>query len=131
VKRGVARTGLRCSARARTRALLSLSGLLLSLAVLLAACADDDGDAAYGALHGTVRDAMDGKRLKGVSVEFVSDTLERASDTTDSEGKFSFDVVSVAPSGRLTAEKSGYERRVVSVFLDDSDVTVDLELERE
>lgn len=114
-----------------TRALLApLSGALL-LCLTFAGCADDDGGKVHGAVHGTVRDAMTGKQLKGVDVLFVADTLEEASDTTDGDGKYVINVSAATPSGRLTASKSGYETRTVSVYLDDSDVTVDIELDQD
>lgn len=114
----------------------SLSGTLVR-GLLIAAlswastgCGDDDG-ALHGAVHGTVRDGTSGKRLKNVEVAFASDTLDEASDKTDGEGRFSINVSALTPSGRLTASKAGYETRTVSVFLDDGDVSVDIELEKE
>jgi hypothetical protein len=95
-----------------------------------AGCAGE-GDALHGAVHGTVRNAASGKGLKGVDVTFVSDTLEEADDTTDAEGRFVIHVAARTPSGRLTASKAGYEASTVSVFLDDGEVKIDIELERE
>jgi hypothetical protein len=112
------------------RALLARVALTAALALASAGCADDDG-ALHGSVHGTVRDGASGKALKGVAVAFESDTLEEAADTTDGEGRFSINVSARTPSGRLTASKTGYETRTVSVFLDDGDVNVDIELERE
>jgi hypothetical protein len=94
-------------------------------------CADDNGGSVHGSVHGTVRDAMTGKHLKGVDVVFVADTLEEASDKTDADGKYAINVSAATPNGRLTASKSGYETRTVSVFLDDGDVTADIQLERD
>lgn len=95
-----------------------------------AGCADD-GDALRGAVHGTVRDAADGKSIKGAEVAFLSDTLEEADDTTDAQGRFVINVAASTPSGRLTASKRGYQASTVSVFLDDGEVKIDIELERE
>jgi hypothetical protein len=104
-------------------------GRAFALALALAAgCAGDDGAQAHASLHGTVRDSDSGKRLSGVHVEFESDTLEHAADTTDKDGSYALNVVSSAPTGRLTARKAGYETRVVSVFLDDAAVGLDLTL---
>lgn len=103
----------------------------LSLAFTAAACADDSGGDQRSSLHGTVRDASTRKALKGVSVTFLSDTLEQASDSSDGSGRFVLDVVSSVATGKLTAEKAGYQTQVVSVFLDDGDVAIDMELERE
>jgi hypothetical protein len=104
--------------------------LFVTLTLGAAACADDDDGALHGSVHGTVRDAMSQKVLKGVKVAFVADTLEQAEDKTDDKGRFAISVSAVTPSGRLTAEKAGYETRTVSVFLDDGDVAVDIELEQ-
>jgi hypothetical protein len=95
-----------------------------------AGCAGE-GDALHGAVHGTVRSTPGGKGLKGVDVTFVSDTLEEADDTTDAEGRFVIHVAARTPSGRLTASKVGYETSTVSVFLDDGEVKIDIELERD
>lgn len=103
---------------------------LFALTLASMGCAGDDSGAEHALLHGTVRDGESGKRLSGVQVEFLSDTLERASDVTNSEGNFRLDAHSLTPNGRLTASKSGYETRVVSVFLDDADVSIDIELMR-
>jgi hypothetical protein len=105
--------------------------ILLCLGLLASACTDDDSASINAALHGTVRDAQTGKRLAGVKVEFESDTLETLSDTTNSEGSYALNVDSDTPTGRLTASKSGYETGVVSVFLDDANVAVDIVLTRE
>ena len=99
--------------------------------VSASSCADDGGGDQRSSLHGTVRDASTRKGVKGVSVTFLSDTLEQASDTSDGSGRFVIDAVSLVPRGKLTAEKAGYQTQVVSVFLDDEDVSIDLELERE
>jgi hypothetical protein len=114
-----------CFARALSRA-----ALLLSLSLAVAACADDDEDTIQGTVHGTVRDADTGKPLKGVDVVFEADTLEQADDSTDGDGVFSMQVSAATPTGRLSASKSGYETRTVSVFLDDGDVAVDIDLEK-
>ena len=104
-------------------------GAALGLAaVLAAACGDDGGSSVHASLHGIVRDADTAKRVSGVKVEFVADTLEMASDTTADDGSYALNVEAAAQTGRLTASKSGYESRVVSVFLDDADVAIDIVL---
>lgn len=110
------------------RGFASRSLLLFGLTFAVASCADDDGVKVHGAVHGTVHDGMTGKPLKGVAIEFVADTLEEASDTTDGNGRYSINVVAATPSGRLTASKTSYETRTVSVYLDDSDVALEIEL---
>ncbi len=104
--------------------------LIAALAGASAGCADDD-DALHGTVHGTVRDAASGKGLKGVEVAFVSDTLEEADDTTDAQGRFVINVAASTPSGRLTASRDGYETSTVSVFLDDGEVKIDIDLARD
>lgn len=104
--------------------------LFAALTWASAGCADDDGGL-HGTVHGTVRDGTSGRGLKGVEVSFQSDTLDEAADTTDGEGRFAINVSALTPSGRLSASKAGYETRTVSVFLDDGDVNVDIDLERE
>jgi hypothetical protein len=118
------------SARA-PRGLARTAFLFLSLTLGAGACADDDDGSLHGSVHGSVRDAMTQKALKGVKVAFVADTLEQAEDKTDEKGRFAIAVSAATPSGRLTAEKTSYETRTVSVFLDDGDVAVDIELERD
>lgn len=104
--------------------------MIAALGGASAGCAGED-DALHGAVHGTVRSAASGKGLKGVEVTFVSDTLEEADDTTDADGRFVIHVAARTPSGRLTASKVGYETSTVSVFLDDGEVKIDIELEQD
>jgi hypothetical protein len=110
------------------RVCIWMRSALLCLSLLGSACADDDGAAINAALHGTVRDAETGKRLSGVKIEFESDTLEKLSDKTNSHGGYALNVDSATPTARLTASKAGYETGVVSVFLDDDNVAVDIAL---
>jgi hypothetical protein len=106
-----------------------LRGAVLGACVwLFAACGDDGGDAVHASLHGIVRDARSGKRLSGVEVEFEADTLETASDTTDSSGVYAMNVGAAAKNGRLTASKPGYVTSTVSAYLDDADVSIDISL---
>jgi hypothetical protein len=110
---------------------LARSAFLVALTLVSVACAGGDDGALHGSVHGTVRDATNSKKLKGAKVVFVADTLEQAEDTTDGEGKFVIEVSASTPSGRVTASKTGYQTHTVSVFLDDGDVSVDIDLERE
>ena len=96
--------------------------------VASAGCSDDDGSTIHASLHGIVRDSDTGKRVAGVKVEFVADTLEQVSAKTDSDGSYALNVDTPSETGRLTASKSGYQSRVVSVFLDDADVAIDIVL---
>jgi hypothetical protein len=123
--RAAAGVGLR-ALRLRTWA----GAALVCLGLLGSACADDGSAAINAALHGTVRDAETGARLSGVKIEFESDTLETLSDKTNSHGSYALNVDSDTPTGRLTASKAGYETGVVSVFLDDNNVAVDIVLTR-
>jgi hypothetical protein len=105
-----------------------LGAALGLVAVLATGCADDGASSVHASLHGIVRDADTGKRVPGVKVEFVADTLEEGSDTTADDGSYALNVAAASETGRLTASKSGYESRVVSVFLDDADVAIDIVL---
>jgi Carboxypeptidase regulatory-like domain len=98
------------------------------VAVASVGCGDDDGSTIHASLHGIVRDSDTGKRVAGVKVEFVADTLEQVSAKTDSDGSYALNVDTPSETGRLTASKSGYRSRVVSVFLDDADVAIDIVL---
>ena len=118
----------RSSVRGPARTRPGLCAALGLAAALALGCGDDGGSAIHAALHGIVRDADTLKRVSGVKVEFVADTLEQASDTTDDDGSYALNVEAAAETGRLTASKSGYEPRVVSVFLDDADVAIDIVL---
>lgn len=112
------------------RACLILStAWLLGLSVAASGCGDPDesADQARG-LHGVVRNATTGDGVKGVSVTFRSDTLDEASDTTDSDGEYMIVVATDSKKGRVEAKKAGYDTGVVSVYFDDDDVAVDLEL---
>jgi len=106
----------------------------LSLAVVLCAaissCAEEDDRVPDESrnVYGSVSDGQSGKRLKGVTIAFTSDTLDRASDTTDSDGKYSLTVATDSKKGRIEAKKSGYETRMVSVFFDTNSVQIDVEL---
>lgn len=79
-------------------------------------------------LHGVVRDAVNGKGLKGVTISFQSDTLDEADDKTDEDGDYMLFVGTDSLHGRIEAKKSGYETRIVSVYFDSEDVQVDVEL---
>jgi flagellar hook assembly protein FlgD len=108
----------------------SRAGLVL-LALLAGGCADDDGSGVHAAVRGTVRDASTNKRVANATVEFESDTLDRSSDRTNGSGEYTINVESETTTGRLTVTKAGYRASVVSVFLDDGDVTVDIALRPE
>lgn len=112
------------------RACVVLAGAwLLGLAVAMSGCGDPDesADQARG-LHGVVRNATTGDGVKGVSVTFRSDTLDEASDTTDGDGEYMILVATDSQKGRVEAKKAGYETGVVSVYFDEDDVAVDIEL---
>lgn len=120
----------RVLARRGAAATLALLGGWFAISLAIASCTDAD-EGIHGAVHGTVRDSMTKKPIKGVEVVFVADTLEQADDATDGDGRYAIEVVAASPNGRLTATKAGYETHTVSVFLDDGDVTVDIDLEHE
>jgi hypothetical protein len=61
-------------------------------------------------------------------VEFTSDTLDRGSDKTNADGHYSLFVDSRVLRGRIEVSKSGYQTTVVSVYLDDEDMRVDVDL---
>jgi hypothetical protein len=113
--------------------LLTSLALLVSLFCTAFGCADDDG--AQGersvSLSGTVRDGQTGGALKGVRVEFLADTGEKAADTTDKSGHYGVTLQTLSPLGRLTASKAGYRTRTVTTFADDNDVRQDIDLLKE
>jgi len=102
---------------------------LLGLAVAVSGCGDPDENTEQArGLHGVVRNATTGDGVKGVAVTFRSDTLDEASDTTDSDGEFMILVETESKKGRVEAKKAGYETGVVSVYFDEDDVAVDIDL---
>jgi hypothetical protein len=108
----------------------------LSLCALLLACAlgtgcGEEADGAVGQIHGTVRNAESGKVIRGARVTFTADTLESAADKTNDEGHYTISVESRSVRGRVEVSKAGYETRVVSVFLDDVEVDIDVNLEED
>lgn len=110
---------------------LAKLALLMSLAGTVGACADDDdsnGVQRDAALSGSVRDGQTGQGLGGARVEFLADTGEKASESTNKSGRFGLVVRAMSPLGRLTVSKPGYRTRVVSVFLDENEVSVDIDL---
>ncbi len=116
--------------RTRSQRFYKACSLALLMSLWAASgCGDPDAspDQERG-LHGTVRDAVSGKRLQGVSVQFRSDTLDEAGDKSDEDGDYTIFVSTDARNGRIEAKKSGYETRVVSVYFDDEDVQVNIEL---
>ncbi len=82
-------------------------------------------------LRGLVRDASDGSPVRNAKVIFTSDARDKTEDRTSGEGKFAMTVFSRSDSGRIEARKRGYSPAVVSVYLDDSEVTIDVDLQRE
>ena len=98
---------------------------------LSTACADDAANAQEATLRGTVRDAVTGAGLSGAKVAFTSDTLDEDATRTTHGGSYTLSVTTQSPHGRLRAEKSGYEPRVVSVFFDDNRLEVDIALNPE
>jgi len=112
---------------ARFALLVSLSCALQGLQ----GCADDDGDARSGTLSGTVRDGQTGKALRGARVDFLADTGEKGSDSTDKSGHFGISVQTLSPLGRLTVSKAGYRTRTVTTFMDDGDNSQQIDLLQE
>jgi hypothetical protein len=109
-------------------------GRALALALLFACAAGCGGDEKspndqHAQLHGTVRDRDTGKHLSGVKIVFLSDTLDMDSTTSGKNGGYSLDVSSDSDSGHLEASKSGYQQRVVSVYLDSHDVEIDIDMQ--
>jgi hypothetical protein len=105
-------------------------GVLLILAA--AACGQDDGrtNSSDGTIvRGVVRDASDGSRIKNAKVFFRSDARDQADDRTNEDGEFVMTVFSRSDTGRIEARKAGFSASVVSVYLDDGDVAIDVDLE--
>jgi len=119
-------------ARVRSKARFAGVFVLLALAGAVHGCADDDGSSLMsGSVSGRVRDGQSGKTLGGAQVDFLADTGESASDKSDKDGHYGITVQALSPLGRLTVSKAGYHTRVVTTFLDDGDVSVDIDLLRE
>ncbi len=105
---------------------------LVTLLLLSSSC-DDGRDVAPDVarrVSGIVRDGLDGERLTGVRVRFVSDTLDEATSKSDGDGRYRIAVLSDTDKGRLEASRQGYATRVVSVYFDSTDVKLDIELSR-
>jgi hypothetical protein len=107
------------------------AGILLCLLALGSCGNDASGDELLGRVHGTVREADTRKAVKGARVRFLSDTLDEDTDTTDRDGTFRVSAVTDTANGRLEVTKRGYQKRIVSVYLDDESVNVDVDLLRE
>lgn len=111
----------------------SNAGLRLALALcaaLFSACEDsaDSVPDESRRVSGVVSDGVSGKELKGVTITFTSDTLDKADDKTNADGEYDLTVATDSRNGRIEAKKSGYDTRVVSVFFDDNAVEIDIEL---
>lgn len=119
------------------RGSLRFARVALTALIVLASygCADDDGGPANPedgvVLRGEVRDASTGSPIKDAKVIFRSDAHDEADDRTDREGRFVMTVFSRSDTGRIEARKGGYDTAVVSVYLDDADVRIDVDLERQ
>ncbi len=94
-------------------------------------CGDDpESVGALGGIHGTVRDEATKARLKGAKVVFRSDTLETSEGRTDEDGAYELSIHTRSAKGRIEVTKSGYQTKIVSVFLDDTTVQIDVDLPR-
>lgn len=122
--------GARASARSSFQK--ALIGAVLALSACLApACGETEKTPDQErTVYGVVKDAVNGKRLKGVSIRFQSDTLDEATTKTDGDGEYTVPVKTDSLKGRIEAKKSGYQTRVSSVYFDDDDVQIDIELNR-
>src|ERR1700754_2967387 len=109
------------------------SALSILLASFLASCAGDatDGPASQYELAGRVVDDRSGDPVKGATVRFDSDTLDRSETETDGEGQFSF-AVRVREGvtfGTISAEHDAYAPGSAhTVYFDGSEHVITLRL---
>jgi hypothetical protein len=111
---------------------VSVPRLLILLLGALAACVGDESSAETDrALEGTVRDERADRGISGATVRFVSDTLDRAETTSDSDGRFSLfvQVRDGVRFGTLQASHAGYtDGPKQSVYFDGTEIDIDLAL---
>ena len=77
---------------------------------------------------GFVNDADTQERLSAAEVFLQSDTLDIGSGLTDSDGRFTIDVITDAEHAQLRAEKEGYVSAETTVFFDAPIRRVDIDL---
>ncbi len=103
------------------------------LAVLLSAwalgCEANPTLIDYG-VHGYVRSAQSGDAISGIDVTFTSDTLRRAADESDGDGRYEIVVESDTAFGHLTAvdPRGRYEAEIVEVYFDEQTRRVDIRM---
>ena len=99
----------------------------LPLLLLLLSCADAaptrDLEVAGFVLEIDTREPIEGAR-----VTFRSDTLYEVTTTSDEEGRYELFVVSDSKFGQVIAEKEGFSTAEQSVFFDQPQRRIDLEM---
>lgn len=96
-------------------------------------CASDDEAEAFGEhdIEGTVLDEFTNRGISGAKVTFVSDALDRAETTSESEGRFVLrvEVAEGVKFGTIGATKAGYvDSPKISVYFDGSALRTELKL---
>lgn len=84
-------------------------------------------------VDGEVVDAQSGDGIANASIEFLSDTLDRAETVTDGDGRFTLDVDidNGVEYGHVTARHPDYETAAAaSVYFDGVERVVTIELYR-
>jgi hypothetical protein len=104
---------------------------LLALSLVFS-CASDEGEA-FGEhdIEGTVQDEFSNKGVSGAKVTFVSDTLDRAETTSDSDGRFVLhvEIPEGVRFGTIRASRSGYaDSPKASVYFDGSAIRTELRI---
>ncbi len=105
-----------------------MATLFLALAFGLAGCGKTSTTASTYQLSGYVQDAESGTALKGASVTYTSDTLDTATATTDSSGRYEIAIDSDTPFGHVSAQKGGYQPADKTVYFDTPTRRMDLDL---
>lgn len=104
----------------------------LTAAVFLGACGEeDDGVFDERALRGSVVDDLTDRGISGVTVVFVSDTLDETRTVTDGDGRFEMavELSAMVRLGHLYAEANGYQRSPrLSIFFDGTERSAELRL---
>jgi hypothetical protein len=100
---------------------------------ILTACASDDEAEAFGEhdIEGTVSDEFTKKGLSGAKVTFVSDTLDEAETTSESDGRFVLrvEVPEGVRFGTIRATRAGYaDSPRISVYFDGSAIRTELKM---
>lgn len=114
--------------KASRRVCLRVAGFVAMFLSTVSGCADEGPVGSEYELSGYVREAFTGAVVEGATVTFTSDTLSRASTSTDDEGFYEMIVLSDTPFGTVRAEKAGFLPGETTVYFDTQSRHVDVEL---